>query len=922
MPITYVDAGPAAKKSAITYIDPPAKPRAGRSNDDVRAGGDYQAVRADRVADRAKLREQQQRNPIARFLPDMQPETAGLSNMAMPLPLGDEFAGGIEALTQVGRNIIPGGPKRSVRAAYLAGKDDEQARLDRRRAKNPVASMGLEVASSLGGAAPARLAATAATRVAPIVRAGRVAKTVAKGAAGGGLAAAAYGAADSEGLEGRAKNAGRSAVAGAAVGGGLTAATMAAAPVVSRAVRGVRGGLTDAVRGLTTAAPDPHAPRVPTARHVSAADEEFERILAEGGISSPGDVAQVQAQRAGVELTAAEIAGRNGTGRVRALSSRPGATGDAAVDLAQQRRVGTPEAIIGDAREVLGVDPAGARGDMQAQTEQARKRVKPLWDEALGDEAPLSSPELDELWGNPLVQENIASAERLARMERESAYGQSVDDMLVGDGLPGGPQPIGGEAPPPLARSERVALGDVRAQRAPKAGNGPTLMQFLAKRGGVADGGGELGAMDAGQWHKGKPFQPRVTGGAAPLDEEAAAMAAYEAGYFPDVPPPVMDGSGNMTPVSAQQLRDAIRDELAGRPRYARQGDASRGAAADDMEGQLHALGLDASATDDDVARAMADRDGWGDMPEYGAAPPPETEPVFGEKPTTKTWDYIRRAINADIGKRYRNGFGKLDLDEVGRVEVGVAGRVTKGMRRANPKLARALDESGDYLQDQEAFDLMRGKLLRGTTADFGKVWAGAKTPAQKAAARAAAAADLHEAYESGLLKSGRLSVPGMQAKLELMFGRDQARTFIQRAESRGQALAASQRMNPNVNSTTGDVIGFGADDAGAAMGLAQNTMQGFRDLGSGAVIQGIGRLTVGNALKAIAYTKSAGVPVEVRDELGRRLLMTADELMDWLRARNQPIAPRRRLDGVGTGRTGGTLTGGQGAYAGATSSD
>lgn len=107
-----------------------------------------------------------------------------------------------------------------------------------------------------------------------------------------------------------------------------------------------------------------------------------------------------------------------------------------------------------------------------------------------------------------------------------------------------------------------LAGADTPAQREPA--KPVSLIPFLANAGGLADPGGELSARDAEIWHKGRPFQKRLV-----RDDgrtlEHAAEAAWEAGYFPDVPYDRDDAQ----PVSEQDLIDAIEAELAGRPRYA-----------------------------------------------------------------------------------------------------------------------------------------------------------------------------------------------------------------------------------------------------------------------------------------------------------------------------------------------------------------
>ncbi len=88
----------------------------------------------------------------------------------------------------------------------------------------------------------------------------------------------------------------------------------------------------------------------------------------------------------------------------------------------------------------------------------------------------------------------------------------------------------------------------------------PSLCEFLSIR-GICDDGGELKARDLDRWHREAPFRRKLVR-ADGVSLERAAMMAWEAGYFPDVPQPLMDGSENMHPVSEAMLLAALEREL------------------------------------------------------------------------------------------------------------------------------------------------------------------------------------------------------------------------------------------------------------------------------------------------------------------------------------------------------------------------
>ncbi|WP_242076588.1 ArdC family protein [Brevundimonas diminuta] len=88
----------------------------------------------------------------------------------------------------------------------------------------------------------------------------------------------------------------------------------------------------------------------------------------------------------------------------------------------------------------------------------------------------------------------------------------------------------------------------------------PSLCEFLSIR-GVCDDGGELSARDLNRWHLEAPFRRRLVRPDG-VSLERAAMAAWEAGHFPEVPAPSMDSADNMHPVTEADLLRAMEQEL------------------------------------------------------------------------------------------------------------------------------------------------------------------------------------------------------------------------------------------------------------------------------------------------------------------------------------------------------------------------
>lgn len=170
------------------------------------------------------------------------------------------------------------------------------------------------------------------------------------------------------------------------------------------------------------------------------------------------------------------------------------------------------------------------------------------------------------------------------------------------------PLDVVGEAPQQLQRAPvddvRLALGRLRAGDIPRPADmfGKSLIEYLRDAGGVDDIGGELAALDTDQGRVGRNRIGRA--GGMSLDD--AAMQAWERGYFPGVP---------REEVGPQLIIDAVRDELAGTPRYSvEQENATLRDQADilqRLQDYIDQQGIDlATATDDQVIERLRQPDG------------------------------------------------------------------------------------------------------------------------------------------------------------------------------------------------------------------------------------------------------------------------------------------------------------------------
>lgn len=166
-------------------------------------------------------------------------------------------------------------------------------------------------------------------------------------------------------------------------------------------------------------------------------------------------------------------------------------------------------------------------------------------------------------------------------------------------------------------------LAELRARTAPKGPKTP-LLDFIARRGGIDDVGGELKARNAdGQRRPGQGRLARkLTEEGKPMPMTAAerasgnrfgwddtAQAAVEAGFFDDNPVAIewklaQEHGDRVAPDMIPMLIEAIDRELAGQPAVADE-NAENDAALDEMERYLSEIGVSLDDSDDAIRAAL-----------------------------------------------------------------------------------------------------------------------------------------------------------------------------------------------------------------------------------------------------------------------------------------------------------------------------
>lgn len=273
--------------------------------------------------------------------------------------------------------------------------------------------------------------------------------------------------------------------------------------------------------------------------------------------------------------------------------------------------------------------------------------------------------------------------------------------------------------------------------------------------------------------------------------------------------------------------------------------------------------------------------------------------------PTAQTWDTVKKAIGRQVERNPVTGKPLPDSQSQGNYGVGQASKaLTSALRENIPGYGAALDASGEYLTAEGAFNRVKGRLFSSKTTpkDFVTLLGSFKTGGEAEAAKSALASDLFDRAQNGQLKPGGLRVPAVRAKLEAAFGKIQAEKIAQAIEAETKLAAYGGRIRPGNGSPTDELRAARAEQDGANP-LAEVGMDFARGLmdrrGPASAALGAAGRQLG---KAGATLKAPGMPVAVRDEAGRLLMMNPEELAAYL---SKLMAPTRRLPSAPAGLLG-----------------
>jgi hypothetical protein len=260
-------------------------------------------------------------------------------------------------------------------------------------------------------------------------------------------------------------------------------------------------------------------------------------------------------------------------------------------------------------------------------------------------------------------------------------------------------------------------------------------------------------------------------------------------------------------------------------------------------------------------------------------------DPIISGVPTWRSWDAAKVGID-DMLNQYRDKTtGRLALDKRGDAINNVRKAMLKELDGANPAYGAARAQAGDYLSAQSAFERGQKTIMdpNVTVSQFHKTLAAA-SPAEREAIKGGVANKMFNLAQNGRLNPRDFNRPIVQQKLSILLGEGPANKLLANVKAEAEMAVNAQRMRPGNGSQTAELGAAMADQDGSGGAL------GFgADIAHGAVRgRGIGRSVIDAAgqrviLPTLDAMRTRGMPVSVRDEAGRLLAGSPQDLADLL---------------------------------------
>jgi hypothetical protein len=602
---------------------------------------------------------------------------------ALMLGFGDEAMGGeayVKALRDNAIRRVLGLPVTySAKDAFKAVQSSTDTERKAYEEEHPKEAMAIQLGGSLPWAFVPGADLGAGAR--GVSMGGRMLRGAGSGAMFGAVSGAGHADGD---LGDRAMGALGGAAGGAVIGGALP-------PVIAGADRGIR-----ALAGLPREFLADAATRVAMAR--SRAEASVGDTLARSVGRGTDDLSTVVRRlEDNPGVPGYHLMGENPSLLAEVLAQSPGPGRQILVDAVNDDRARISDNIKRSIDQNL-----DGRGDyysiQDAALEQRAAEAKPILARAFSDQM---DPAAYDGFVAPLLprvpKKALAYAAEIAKRE-----GRDPDELGL-TAMASEPETATGPASSPDPYFER-AYSMVKNRREGKNMQGPSLLEFISKRGGLNELG-ELSRMDADTWHKGKAFVSKLVqddGDSA----DGMAMRAWEAGYFPD----------KFERPTPNDLFEAMRKELAGGKIYAKPRDPDSLLVkqyADNLERRLGEAGIDPKGTSPkqawrDLFDYEAENNSLEDLLEDGTVSrPPKVDIGYETRPSLETLHYIKKGIDQELDSLRDPTTGRLNLENnpMAAATVGIRSQFAKALRNVSPDYDLFAQKWGD---DSERIDALR----------------------------------------------------------------------------------------------------------------------------------------------------------------------------------------------------------------------
>lgn len=240
-----------------------------------------------------------------------------------------------------------------------------------------------------------------------------------------------------------------------------------------------------------------------------------------------------------------------------------------------------------------------------AQSERAEREVRSVRDQLVDRVAGMFGQSFTSPVARQYAEIAVQRAQtRAQRLGTELQIGD-FDDVTVRQVLP--------EGVAEAVNADRLDLviNALRAGGPAEYGVGPSLLEFIAQRGGINDVGGDLASMGVPSRYLRDydPSQIELSGGLSGNGDygvDSTLRAAIEAGYFPDLAN--IENEYGPSGLDTQRLLDSVADEIAGRPVHAETRVDDVRASAQDLREMLEESGYSPDNMTDGDIRDVVER--------------------------------------------------------------------------------------------------------------------------------------------------------------------------------------------------------------------------------------------------------------------------------------------------------------------------